>query len=80
LSEITKRRSSKIPTLLANPCSFCISFDIVLHFVVSDFAIFFHFFFKRIIEKGSGDKRRKHKGSTPTSTRKNKFKEVRNGM
>jgi hypothetical protein len=38
LTDITKRRSSKIPTLLANPCSFCIAYDIVLHFVVSDFA------------------------------------------
>ena len=38
LTEITLRRNSKIPTLLANPCSFWIDYDIVLHFVVSDFA------------------------------------------
>ena len=41
---------------------------------------FFYFFSKRIIEKGSGDKRRTYKGSTPTSTRKSTFKEVRHGM
>jgi hypothetical protein len=40
LTDITLRRSSKIPTLLANPCSPCIhaTYDIVLHLVVSDFA------------------------------------------
>ena len=38
LTDITKRRSSKIHTLLANPCSLCIAYDIVLHLVISDFA------------------------------------------